>query len=148
MAMLATSRLTSHSQGPGSVSSKSLTSKTRFLSGDAYRPKFETCASPHNCAVSPVSGADAKSEAISRAAPRKNAKRDGSIRPYRTGSRSAIRDAACDSSRSTGSWRFCGAMNSASEDLGITERRARPRSRRCSTDASTASPIPGAGPAY
>jgi hypothetical protein len=43
---------------------------------------------------------------MSSAPPRKNANRDCSIRPYRTGSRSAIRDAACDSSRSTGSGRF------------------------------------------
>ena len=41
MTMLAASRLTSHSQGPGSVSSKSLASNTRRRSGDANRPKFE-----------------------------------------------------------------------------------------------------------
>ena len=41
MTMLAASRLTSHSQGPGSVSSKSLASNTRRRSGEANRPKLE-----------------------------------------------------------------------------------------------------------
>ena len=47
-AMLATSRLTSHSHGPGSVSSKSLTSKIRRRSGEPKRPKFERWASPQH----------------------------------------------------------------------------------------------------
>ena len=51
--MLAASRLTSHSHGPGSVSSKSLTSNTRFRSGEANAPKFERCASPQHCTVRP-----------------------------------------------------------------------------------------------
>ena len=46
MTTLAASRLTSHSQGPGSVSSKSLASKTRARSGEAKRPKLERWASP------------------------------------------------------------------------------------------------------
>ena len=48
IARLAARRLTSHSQGPGSVSSKSLTSKTSARSGDAKPPKFDRCASPHS----------------------------------------------------------------------------------------------------
>ena len=55
-ARLAASRLTSHSNGPGSVSSKSLTSKTRRRSGEANAPKFDKCASPHNCTRSPDVG--------------------------------------------------------------------------------------------
>ena len=39
---LAARRLTSHSHGPGIVSSKSLASKTRRRSGDAKRPKLES----------------------------------------------------------------------------------------------------------
>ena len=49
-AMLAASRFTSHSNGPGSVSSKSLMLKTRRRSGDAKIPKFERCASPQSWA--------------------------------------------------------------------------------------------------
>ena len=45
---LAARRLTSHSQGPGRVSSKSLTSKTRRRSGAAKTPKFERWASPQS----------------------------------------------------------------------------------------------------
>jgi len=47
-AKLAASRFTSHSQGPGAVSSKSLMSKTSSRSGEPNTPKFERCASPHS----------------------------------------------------------------------------------------------------
>ena len=50
---LAASRLTSHSHGPGSVSSKSLMSKTRRRSGEAKMPKFDRWASPQACTVMP-----------------------------------------------------------------------------------------------
>ena len=68
--MLAASRLTSHSQGPGSVSSKSLTSNTSRRSGDANTPKFDRCASPQHCTVNPDRGVDARSFAMIIAAPR------------------------------------------------------------------------------
>src|SRR5918995_970318 len=42
---LAARRFTSHSQGPGRVSSKSLRSKSRARSGEAYAPKFKRWAS-------------------------------------------------------------------------------------------------------
>ncbi len=80
-AMLAESRLTSHSQGPGSVSSKSLRSNASRRSGVPKTPKFERCASPHNCTCSPVRGTWERSEAMISAAPRKNAKGETSIRP-------------------------------------------------------------------
>jgi hypothetical protein len=48
MVKLAAMRFTSYSNGPGSVSSKSFRSKTSSRSGDAYTPKFDRCASPHN----------------------------------------------------------------------------------------------------
>ena len=67
---LAASRLTSHSNGPGRVSSKSLTSKTRFRSGEANAPKFDRWASPHSCTRSPAAGVLARSAAIGSAAPR------------------------------------------------------------------------------
>jgi hypothetical protein len=54
--MLATGRSRSHSQGPTSVSSKSLMSMTRSRSGEAYRPKFDACASPQIHAVTPEVG--------------------------------------------------------------------------------------------
>src|SRR5258707_5971815 len=38
----------SHSHGPGSVSSKSFTSKTRLRSADPKTPKFDRCASPRS----------------------------------------------------------------------------------------------------
>jgi hypothetical protein len=43
----ATSRLTSHSQGPGKVSSKSLISKMMLRSGVANPPKLRRWQSPH-----------------------------------------------------------------------------------------------------
>ena len=64
-------RLTSHSNGPGSVSSKSRRSNARFRSGVAQSPKFKTWASPHNCTRSPVCGEAARSLAMTAAAPRK-----------------------------------------------------------------------------
>ena len=67
---LAASRLTSHSHGPGSVSSKSLTSKTRRRSGEPNTPKLDRCASPQACTASPDTGVVARSLAIGSAAPR------------------------------------------------------------------------------
>ena len=67
---LAASRLTSHSHGPGRVSSKSLTSNTRRRSAEPNRPKLDRCASPQACTASPDTGVPARSLAIGRAAPR------------------------------------------------------------------------------
>ena len=69
-AKLATSRLTSHSNGPGNVSSKSLTLKTSRRSGAAKTPKFERCASPQSCTCRSVCGVAARSPAMSAAPPR------------------------------------------------------------------------------
>jgi hypothetical protein len=91
--MLVASRFTSHSHGAGRVSSKSLTSKTRRRSGEAQIPKFDRCASPQAWTVIPVTGAGARPVAMISAPPRKNANGEASIRPYRIGSRSAIRSA-------------------------------------------------------
>jgi hypothetical protein len=63
-AKLAASRLTSHSNGPGSVSSKSLMPKTSLRSGAAQMPKLARCASPQSWACSPVRGPAARSAAI------------------------------------------------------------------------------------
>ena len=49
MTTLAASRLTSHSHGPGSVSSKSFESNTSVRSGEANRPKLDRWASPDAC---------------------------------------------------------------------------------------------------
>jgi len=68
--MLAAKRLTSHSKGPGRVSSKSRRSNDKLRSGVAHRPKFSTCASPHSCTVSPLLGCAARSAAMTAAAPR------------------------------------------------------------------------------
>ena len=59
--MLATSRETSHSNGPGSVSSKSRRSNDSCRSGVAHSPKLRRWASPHSCTVRPVSGREARS---------------------------------------------------------------------------------------
>ena len=55
-AKLATSRFTSHSNGPGSVSSKSLMLNISRRSGPANAPKFDRCASPQSCTSSPLRG--------------------------------------------------------------------------------------------
>ena len=70
MTKLADSRLTSHSQGPGSVSSKSLMSNIMRRSGEASSRKFSRCASPHNCALIPERGVSSRSPAMMAAAPR------------------------------------------------------------------------------
>ena len=56
MVKLAAIRLTSHSNGPGRVSSKSLRSNTSLRSGEANAPKFDRCASPQSWASSPATG--------------------------------------------------------------------------------------------
>ena len=48
ISMLTARRLMSHSQGPGSVSSKSLRSNTSCRSGEANTPKFDKWASPQH----------------------------------------------------------------------------------------------------
>ncbi len=70
MMMLVASRLTSHSQGAGSVSSKSLASNTRRRSGDAKMPKLERCASPLACTMMSVRGVVDRSKAITAGVPR------------------------------------------------------------------------------
>ena len=82
-------RLTSHSQGPGIVSSKSLMPKTRLRSAEPKTPKFDTCMSPQACTATPVAGVAARSAAITPAAPRKNENGDPSMRACRTGTNSA-----------------------------------------------------------
>ncbi len=67
---LAARRLRSYSHGPGRVSSKSLTSNSWRRSGEAKVPKFARCASPQSCAVRPEVGVDARSLAMTLAAPR------------------------------------------------------------------------------
>ena len=67
---LAAIRLTSHSHGPGRVSSKSLMSKISCRSGVPNTPKFDRCASPHSWTVIPETGVGARSAAMMAAAPR------------------------------------------------------------------------------
>ena len=67
---LAAMRFTSYSNGPGSVSSKSLTSNNSLRSGEAKAPKLDRCASPHSCASSPAVGVSFRSAAMTAAAPR------------------------------------------------------------------------------
>src|SRR4029078_10032143 len=62
--MLAASRLTSHSHGPGIVSSKSFESNTSVRSGDAKRPKFERWASPLAWTMMSLRGVGGRSNAI------------------------------------------------------------------------------------
>src|SRR5579872_4687298 len=137
---LATRRLTSHSNGPGSVSSKSLTSKTSRRSGEANAPKLDRCASPHSCARSPDAGVVARSAAIGSAAPRKKVNGDTSIRPCRTGTSSGTRLLACSSSRPTGS-RDASGVNSACDSSGATALASFPRAAR-SARLSCSPPAP------
>ena len=67
---LAASRFTSHSHGPGCVSSKSLQSKMSLRSGVPNTPKLERWASPHSWAIRPEHGVVERSEAMMSAAPR------------------------------------------------------------------------------
>ena len=67
---LAASRLTSHSHGPGRVSSKSLMSNINCRSGEAKTPKFDRCASPQTWTFRPDRGVAARSAAMISAAPR------------------------------------------------------------------------------
>ena len=108
-ARLAASRLTSHSNGPGWVSSKSLMSKTSRRSGEAKTPKLLMCASPHSCTFRPESASGPGRQPSS--APRRGRTRTArpTIRPYRMGTRSATRDAAWLSSSCTGSARSLGS---------------------------------------
>ena len=64
MAKLVASRFTSHSHGPGSVSSKSLMENTSLRSGDSYPPKLATCASPQHWTTMPEVGVEARSAAM------------------------------------------------------------------------------------
>ena len=79
--MLAARRLTSHSQGPGRVSSKSLQSKTSWRSGEPNTPKLERWASPQIWAESLERGVVERSDAMISAAPRKKVNGVASIRP-------------------------------------------------------------------
>ena len=147
-ARLAASRLISHSNGPGRVSSKSLTSNTSRREGEANAPKLARCASPHSCTRSPEAGVVARSAAIGSAAPRKNVNGDTSIRPCRTGTSSGTRDFSCSSSSPTGSRDGSGA-NSACDSSGAAARASFPRATRsarlsCSPVPARARPRPDA----
>ena len=82
---LAARRFTSHSHGPGSVSSKSLTSNTIVRSGAAKPPKLTRCASPQIWARKPevggrreVGGHDRGRTAVERERRRRSCGRAGS----------------------------------------------------------------------
>ena len=70
MTKLAASRATSHSNGPGSVSSKSLMSNSSWRSGEANTPKLDRWASPQSWTFSPEVATLARSHAMIRAPPR------------------------------------------------------------------------------
>ena len=127
---LAAIRFRSHSHGPGSVSSKSLTSKTIWRSGVPNTPKFERCASPHSWTVMPELGVDARSAAMMSAAPRKNVNGEISIRPWRIGTSSGTRVASCSSSRAIGSGRSGDGVHRPWADRGASWRAAFPRATR------------------
>ncbi len=115
---LAASRFTSHSHGPGSVSSKSLMSNISWRSGEPNTPKLDRWASPQHCTVMPESGVAARSDAMIRAAPRKKVNGETSMRPYRMGTSSGTRLAACSSSRATGSGRSGSGLHWPCEERG------------------------------
>src|ERR1700704_3208361 len=126
----ATSRFTSHSNGPGSVSSKSRRSNDRLRSGVFHKPKLSTCASPHNCTVIPVFGVEARSAAITAAAPRKYVHGDAAIRPCRIGIRSGARNSFCAKMVASASWPRPAGFQSARARRGTTLRAERPSPAR------------------
>ncbi len=98
ISMLAASRFTSHSHGPGSVSSKSLTSNTSRRSGVPKTPKFERCASPQSCTSKSrarrrreVGGHDQRRAAVERERRDRACGRSGSARAPGRGSPPAAR---------------------------------------------------------
>ena len=70
MVKLAAIRFTSYSNGPGSVSSKSLRSNSSRRSGEANTPKLDRWASPHSWTLNPAVGVPFRSAAMILAAPR------------------------------------------------------------------------------
>ena len=78
---LTASRLTSHSHGPGSVSSKSLMSNTSRRSGEANRPKFDRWASPQACTSKPGAGGAGEVGRHDQRRPAVERERRGGIRP-------------------------------------------------------------------
>ena len=133
-ATLATSRRTSHSHGPGCVSSKSLTSNMRSRSGDANNPKLPRCASPASCTAMSVRGSEARSAAIGSAAPRRNSNGPAAIRPYRIGTSDGMRPCACSSSRAMGSARSGAGRHAAKVEGGTRRRAAAPAAARSARD--------------
>ena len=134
MTALAARRLRSHSHGPGSVSSKSLTSNIRVRSGEANTPKFDRWASPQIWALRPDRGVVARSEAMTSAAPRKKVNGDTSMRPYRIGTSSGTRVVACRSSSATGSGRSAAGSKAPWEERGARARASLPSAIRSSTE--------------
>ena len=80
-AKLLASRLRSHSNGAGSVSSKSLTSNTGAPSGEAKAPKLARWQSPQDCTHRPLVGVSARSAAMTAAAPRMKVNGEARMRP-------------------------------------------------------------------
>src|SRR5215211_7493563 len=123
------SRLTSHSQGAGSVSSKSLRPKDRFRSGVANSPKLSRWASPQACTVIPVTGVVDRSWAITAGAPRRNANGEARMRAARIGTSSGTRCRLVSSSSRSGDGRPAGSQTAWLE-RGTTLRSSRPASAR------------------
>jgi len=127
---LAARRLTSHSHGAGSVSSKSLISNSSRRSGLANPPKFAAWQSPHAWTRMRVAGLFARSKAISAAEPRKNAKGLSAMREYRIGRSSGNRPRSERFSNSMGSGRPSGMAQTPCEGRGTFSRKAFPAARR------------------
>ena len=144
-ARLAARRLRSHSQGPGSVSSKSLSENTRSRSGEAKPPKFERWASPQAWTRRPDTGVVARSAAMTATAPRKNVNGDVAMRWSRMVHSSGTRVVAWRSRMAIGSSRPAGGSHTAWPDRGAWARAARPRAAR-SSGVSAPRPL-GARPA-
>jgi hypothetical protein len=87
------------------------------------------CASPQSWTCGPVTGVEARSAAITAAAPRRNANGDTAIRLCRMPIRLATRVAAWACKIPSGS-RPSGTPPSACADRGTDARKARPASRR------------------
>ena len=125
---LATRRFTSHSQAPGSVSSKSLRPNTTLRSGVAKSPKFMRWQSPQACTSSPVVGTAARSAAMTAAEPRRKVNGLTAMRPNRIGISSSSRPTFEATSTSIGSGRSAATDQSPCTPREMTSRRLRPTS--------------------
>ena len=129
-------RFRSHSHGPMVTSSKSLRSSTMSRWGVPNRPKLSIWASPFITTSMPLRGPRDRSQAMTCAAPRRNAKGEDAIRATRSGIRRGCRPRCAASIRAIGSGRSGSEASSAWDAWGTSARNRLPAWRRLSQDST------------